>query len=218
MVFPLLGLFGGTFDPIHNGHLAVAEGLLSCLPLEEIQLIPCRLPPHGKHPIASIERRVAMIKLAICDKPHIVLNTIETERDGISYMIDTVKLCQKKFPNKALCLILATDVFSHLNEWYQWQGLLNHCHFIIAKRPTFSLPNETWMIELLKKHQTERIDALTLQPAGKILFQSPTPSTITSTEVRDYLAKGNFQAAASLLPKKVFDYIQLHRLYGPNGD
>lgn len=213
MSFPLLALFGGTFDPIHNGHLSVAEGLFKSLPFENIQLIPSRNPPNGKQPKVSLKERIAMIKLAIADKPFLKLNTMEIEREGISYTIDTLKSCQQIFRNKSLCLILATDVFSHLNEWHEWENILKYCHIIIAERPQFSLPKEKWDSELLKKHKTENAKDLHHLPTGKILLLKTTSSRITATEIRQNLAKEDYQAVATMLPKPVLDHIQKHELY-----
>lgn len=211
--FPMLGLFGGTFDPIHNGHLSVANGLLSRLPLEHIQLIPCKYSLEKKPPKAAVSDRLAMIKLAITDQPCLAINTLELERKSISYTIETLQVYRELFPNTSLCLILATDVFSYLNQWREWNNLLYYCHFIIAERPQFSLSQEPWLVDLCEQNKTEEPRDLALTLSGKILFQQPTQSKITATEIRRFLAVGNYGAVASMLPKTVLDYIRIHKCY-----
>lgn len=213
MEFYRVGLFGGTFDPIHNGHLAVALGILEVLPVHHIELVPCGIPPHGKQPVASIQDRVRMIELAIQDYPQLQLNKMEADRHEVSYTIDTLKQYHFLHPSYTICLILATDVMAHLNEWHHWQEILDYCHIIIANRPQFFLPKMIWMDELLKKHSVSDAHELFKKQQGCILSLKATPSIITATNVRHHLVKNEFEAVSALLPASVLDYIQKQGLY-----
>jgi len=133
----LIGLLGGTFDPIHKGHINIATALMQQLDFAQVQFIPCQRSPHREQPIASAEDRLAMIKLAIEPYDRFTVNTIEIKKPGPSYTIDTLRSIHAEQPNKALCFILAMDAFAHFNQWRQWQEILNHCHLIVVNRPWF---------------------------------------------------------------------------------
>ncbi len=211
--FSLLGLFGGTFDPMHNGHLAVVTGLLELLPFKAIHLMPCGIPPHKNMPIANAKQRYEMIKIAIEAYPKLVANDIEVRKQQPSYTLETLKELKKQYPNKALCLILATDAFASLNQWHQWHQLLDYCHLIIVERPQFSLPDTKWAHEFLEKTQTRDPQDLNRFQTGKVLFQRPTPSKMTATDIRHQLSLGQFKNISGLLNPKVISYIKKFNLY-----
>ncbi|WP_423063927.1 nicotinate-nucleotide adenylyltransferase [Candidiatus Paracoxiella cheracis] len=206
----LIGLLGGTFDPIHFGHLEIAERILKQLHFAEIQFIPSGHPPH-REPIASAKDRLAMIKLAIAPYKNFVLNAIETTTQQTSYTIDTLKKLKQQMQNKTLCFILATDAFSKFNQWKDWQSILDYCHLIIAPRPDFPLPDESWMRDLLAQHEVKSVNELYEKESGYILIQDISKSRISATKIRKAFATGHFPE--DMLPKSVIDYIRQHHLY-----
>ena len=137
----LVGLLGGTFNPIHFGHLRMAQELADALNLSEVHFIPSANPPHKSVPTVSAEHRAAMVQLAIADNPLFKLDTRELERMGASYTIDSLISLREEFGLEgkqqiSLCLIIGSDAFVHLNTWARWQELLNYCHIILVQRPT----------------------------------------------------------------------------------
>ena len=213
MTFSLLGLFGGTFDPIHKAHLFIVKELANKFSFKEIQLIPCGHPPHRDRPIASPTDRIKMIKRAIVNVPHLKINGIEIKRKGFSYTIDTLKSLCVSFPRQSLCFIMATDVFLHFNQWYRYKSILRYCHLIVVNRPGYPLLKEKWLNELLLQHQTSKEEDLNHAQSGKIIIQHLPTISVSATEIRCYLKEGNDTAVKLLLPEKVFDYIKRKRLY-----
>jgi nicotinate-nucleotide adenylyltransferase len=209
----LIGIFGGTFDPIHNGHLNVAETLYKNLPFTQIQFIPCGIPPHRTKPKASTADRLAMAKLATADFPGFVVNDLETKKTTPSYTIETLQTLQPTFADKIICLILSTDAFASLNTWHQWEKILNYCHIIVVNRIGHELPNTSWLEKILLQHQTKNPTDLTITPTGKILFQSADKIPISATHIRKQLAKGDITSIVPTIPPKVLEYIQQHHLY-----
>lgn len=209
----LLGILGGTFDPIHKAHLFIVNELASKLPFKEIQLMPCGYPPHRNAPIASSADRIEMIKRAIVNVPHFKINDIEIKRKGFSYTIDTLKSLRVSFPHQSLCFIMATDAFLHFNQWYNYQSILEYCHLIVVNRSDYPLPKGKWFDELLMQHQTNKEKDLNYMQSGKIIIQHLPTIPISSTEIRCYLKEGNDNAVRLLLPGKVFKYIKRNHLY-----
>ncbi|MFW0029078.1 MAG: nicotinate-nucleotide adenylyltransferase [Coxiella endosymbiont of Dermacentor nuttalli] len=212
MSFPLLGLFGGRFDPIHNGHLAILSQLAEKFPFKIIQLIPCSQPPHRQKPVASTLARLEMIKIAISNRPIFSVNDIEIVRENISYTIYTLQSLRNSFPNYSLCFILSTDTFSDFNLWHHYAQFLTYCHLIIINRLNYYLPLAKWLKTLLQ-HQTKDPNDLEQYLSGKIFFQQLSSCPISATEIRNYLVGGNYSAVQSMLPKPVLEYIKKHNLY-----
>ena len=214
----LVGLLGGTFNPIHFGHLRMAQELADALNLSEVRFIPSANPPHKSMPTVSAKHRAAMVQLAIADNPLFKLDTRELARIGASSTIDTLISLREELSLQdkqpiSLCLILGSDAFVHLNTWARWQELLNYCHIILVQRPTASkqakLPDE--LAVLLQDHYTEDLDDLTNNAAGYIHMQAITPLEISSTNIRNALIKK--LSARYLVPEKVIDYLVKHKLY-----
>ena len=214
----LVGLLGGTFNPIHFGHLRMAQELADALNLSEVRFIPSANPPHKSMPTVSAKHRAAMVQLAIADNPLFKLDTRELVRTGASYTIDTLISLREELSLQdkqpiSLCLILGSDAFVHLNTWARWQELLNYCHIILVQRPTASkqakLPDE--LAIFLQDHYTEDLVDLTNNAAGYIHMQAITPLEISSTNIRNALIKK--LSARYLAPEKVIDYLVKHKLY-----
>ena len=214
----LVGLLGGTFNPIHFGHLRMAQELADALNLSEVRFIPSANPPHKSMPTVSAKHRAAMVQLAIADNPLFKLDTRELARIGASYTIDTLISLRKELSQEdkqpiSLCLIIGSDAFVHLNTWARWQELLNYCHIILVQRPATSkqakLTDE--LAVFLQDHYTEDLDDLINNAAGYIHMQAITPLGISSTDIRNALK--NKLSARYLVPENVIDYLAKHKLY-----
>jgi len=215
----LVGILGGTFNPIHYGHLRMAQELADALGLKEVRFIPSANPPHKTTPIVSAEHRAAMVKLAIADNALFKLDTRELKRSGASYTIDTLislteELGREIDQNIAFCLIMGSDAFAKLNTWHRWQELLNYCHIVLVQRPSILL-NQPKLAEeltvLLHDHYTENITDLASKTTGYIHMQKITAQDISATRIRDNLKMGI--SPRYLIPNKVIEYIQHENLY-----
>ena len=212
MSFPLLGLFGGRFDPIHNGHLAVLNQLVEKFPFKIIQLIPCGQPPHRQQPTASALDRLEMTKRAIVNCPIFSVNDIEVVKKEVSYTIYTLQSLRNSFPDHSLCFILSTDTFSDFNLWHHYTQFLTYCHLIVINRANYHLPSVKWL-EILLRHRTKDSNDLKQSLSGKIFFQQFPHYPISATEIRSYLVEGNYAAVKSMFPGSVLKYIKKHDLY-----
>ena len=210
----LIGLLGGTFNPIHNGHLRLAQELADALNFNEVRFIPSANPPHKTVPKVSAQHRAAMVQLAISDNPLFNLDIRELDRLGASYTIDTLISLQEELGGSvALCLIMGSDAFAKLNTWHRWQALLDYCHIILVQRPTSAtqpqLADE--LSALLHDHYTENVSDLADENAGYIHMQKITALDITATNIRAQLESG--YSPRYLMPDNVLDYIKHNQLY-----
>jgi nicotinate-nucleotide adenylyltransferase len=207
-----IGILGGTFDPIHYGHLRPALDLLEELELAEIRFIPCRIPAHRGTPLITAEQRLALVQLATDGQPGFVTDDRELRRDGLSYMFDTLaSLREDSGDEMPLCLILGTDAFRELHTWHRWQELPGLAHIVVMQRPGLLKP----LIPVLEAFTTPRVVydrfALRRKPAGGILFQPVTQLNISATQIRALLARG--QSPRYLLPEVVLASIHTQSLY-----
>lgn len=210
----LIGLFGGTFDPIHAGHLSVANQLISHLPFATIHFIPCAQPVHRPPPVAEAIHRLAMIKYAIQNEPRFVANDCEIERGGLSYTIDTARRFIEKDKDKSShALIISTEAFQHFHHWKSWKALLTFVHVVIVNRPGHAMPLYAPILNaLLKQRQSHHPKALLEKAYGNIFyFPLPHAICISSTDIRKTLAQGN--TPNHFLHPTVAQYIQRHQLY-----
>jgi nicotinate-nucleotide adenylyltransferase len=212
-----IGLLGGTFNPIHFGHLRMAQELADALNFNEVRFIPSANPPHRTTPEVSAQHRAAMVQLAISDNPLFTVDTRELERTGASYMIDTlISLRNELGENNTLCLIMGSDAFVKLDTWHHWQKLLDYCHIILVQRPNIA-PDQpklsAALTALLHDHYTENVDDLVHKSAGYIHMQKITPLDVSATKIREMIATND--EVKYLLPDNVLAYIKQHRLYKP---
>jgi len=128
-----IGVFGGEFDPIHNGHLRTAFELWQELRLTEVRIVPTGSPPHREPPYASAELRLHMVRAAIADQPAFMVDDRETRRTGMSFSVDTLTELRAEFPNRSLCLLLGMDAFLGLPNWHRWREILDLAHVVDRK-------------------------------------------------------------------------------------
>jgi nicotinate-nucleotide adenylyltransferase len=205
----MIGVFGGTFDPVHNGHLRSAVELLDVFDLNEIRLIPCGQPPHRATPMTSGLHRARMLELAVNNRSRWVVDRREIERPGYSFMVDTLKSLKKDFPHETLLLAIGADAFCHFTRWHEWQRIFVYAHVLVMTRPGYTFPE---LEPFLLSKKTEALSSLKQQQAGSLLFYTVTPLDISASQIRDLICAG--QRADFLLPDAVLDYIHFHRLYG----
>lgn len=208
----LIGILGGTFDPIHNGHLRPALEVLEALGLTEVRFIPSRRPPHREQPAATVAQRLAMLELAIADQPGFRIDDRELRRDGPSYMVDTLRSLRTQLGEDcSLCLILGTDAFDGLQSWHRWQEIPELVHLVVLHRPGAGLPLSQVLGDLVGQRKLHHAQDLRVRPAGGILFQPVTQLDISATAIRAQLAAGN--SPRYLLPETVWAYIRDQDLY-----
>jgi nicotinate-nucleotide adenylyltransferase len=207
-----MGILGGTFDPIHFGHLRLALEVSESLQLDCIHFIPCYRPPHRHMPIAATYHRVNMIALAIQEEPAFHLNKIEIECRQISYSIDTLIKLRECYPATTFFLVLGMDAFEQFESWHRFREILSFAHLVVAYRPPYQLPaNESSIKTFLNQHLIEKKDLVDYPYGGGILLQPITALDISASLIRKQLALG--LNPRYLLPETVYDYIQQHQIY-----
>ena len=208
-----IGLFGGTFDPIHNGHLKIASEMLRLLNLSELRFIPCALPSHRSLPLVSACDRAAMLDLAIETEPRFVCDRREIDRIGPSFTIDTLAEIREELgPSCPLIFLMGSDAIHSIDSWKQWKLLLNYTHLFIVNRPGVSVgfPNHIW--EWIKMYQVSNLDCLDLTSNGHIFITSVNALEISATEVRNMLCH-RLPNVNRLLPRCVLDFVKQNDLY-----
>ncbi len=185
-----IGLFGGTFDPIHNGHLRTAIEIREALRLGEVRFMPTGNPPHRDHPQASADMRLALVRAAVADQPGFTVDDREVRRTGVSYSVDTLIELRQEFPTRSLCLLLGMDAFLGLPNWHRWNEILQLAHVVVAHRPGWKAPTQGPLGEAMVDHGTGAIRDLHDAPSGRIYVQAVTQLEISSTELRQLLATG----------------------------
>ena len=185
-----MGVFGGTFDPIHYGHLRTAFEMLQSLRFGEVAFMPCGDPPHRDKPAASAELRLAMVRVAVEGQNGFTVDGRELLREGPSYSVDTLASLRGENPTRSIALIIGMDAFLGLPKWHQWREILNLAHIVVAHRPGWRAPDMGPLGDMLAAAGTHRIEDLHLAQSGHIYVHDVTQLEISSTEVRELVAAG----------------------------
>jgi nicotinate-nucleotide adenylyltransferase len=185
-----VGIFGGTFDPIHYGHLRTAFELLLALQLRELRFVPAADPPHRGPPQVGARQRLEFVRLATADQPGFVVDDRELRRGGPSYSVLTLEELRAELPGVPLCLIVGMDAFRGLPTWHRWTELLELAHVVVAPRPGWAVPTDGVLGELLAARRADDVAALHAAPSGRIHVEPVTQLEISSTELRELLAAG----------------------------
>ena len=185
-----IGVFGGTFDPVHYGHLRTAFELWQLLRLAEVRFLPTGNPPHRDQPLAGAELRLRMVRAAVAGQPAFTVDDREIRRSGVSYSVDTLAELRTEFPRRSLCLLLGMDAFLGLPHWHRWRELLELAHVVVAHRPGWKAPTHGPLGEVMVDHGTGSIRDLHDQPAGKVYIHAVTQLEISSTELRQLILAG----------------------------
>ncbi|MCC5812965.1 MAG: nicotinate-nucleotide adenylyltransferase [Ectothiorhodospiraceae bacterium] len=207
----LLGIFGGTFDPVHNAHLRVALDIAEAGRLEELRLIPCHIPPHKATPSVDARQRMALLRLAVRDEPLFRVDDRELRRDGPSYTADTLRSLRAEFPDRHLCLLIGTDSFHGLPGWSRWRELAEHAHLVVMQRPNHGVEMPGELEQWLQGRQARGWDELHRQAAGLVLFQQVAQLEISATDLRERAARGG--SLRYLVPDAVWEHIRTNGLY-----
>jgi len=206
-----IGIFGGTFDPIHIGHLRIALELKELLGLDEMRLLPCHQPPHRDRPRATSAQRAEMLRIALQDCADLQLDERELQRDKPSYTYETLLDLRAELGSEvSLVLCMGEDAFAGLPGWYCWQELIRLAHIAVIARPGWTVPESGEARDLLDRHERDA-RSLDESPAGAIVLQSPRLLPISATEIRQQIRAG--KSAQFLVPDAVWNYIKANQLY-----
>jgi nicotinate-nucleotide adenylyltransferase len=206
-----IGVLGGTFDPVHIGHLRGALEVAESLALDELRLTPSARPPHRDTPQMSAQDRLAMVECAVAGVPPLVVDARELQRDKPSYTIDTLELMRAELAvDDQVFLLLGWDAFCGLPTWHRWEELLQHCHILVLQRPDADSEPPDALRNLLAARSVS--DPLAHKgPSGQIAFVWQTPLAVSATQIRQLLASG--KSVRFLVPDAVLAYIDAHGLY-----
>lgn len=206
-----VGILGGTFDPVHIGHLRGALEVAELFALDEVRLVPSARPPHRERPQVSADDRLAMVRCAVEGVPPLTVDDRELHRERPSYTIDTLESLRSELAaDDQLFLVLGWDAFCGLPSWHRWEELLLHCHLLVLQRPDADVEAPDALRNLLAARSVSDPQAL-CGTGGQIAFVWQTPLEISATQLRERLAQG--RSIRFLVPDAVLAYIQAHGLY-----
>ena len=216
-----IGLLGGTFDPIHFGHLRLAEELAEILQLDQVRFIPAGQPPHRGQPRAAAQHRLEMVRRAVAGNPRFRLDAREIQRDAPSYSVDTLTALRAEMATELaaetpLVLFMGSDAFLGLTTWHRWRQIFDLAHIAVAHRPGYSLAS--WEDALpdtlrtcLSTRRCEQAADILEKPAGRVFLHTITQLDISASQIRDRALRG--KSLRYLLPDSVIDYINENHLY-----
>lgn len=206
-------MFGGTFDPIHNGHLRPMLEVMQGLGCRETLVVPARVPPHRPQPRLDTGQRLALVREALAECPGFTVDTRELSRSGPSYMVDTLRsLRRERGEHEGLCLVLGMDAFLGLPRWYRWEELSALAHLVVLDRPGSPRPRAGVLHDWLSRRQVAEAAELRRQPAGGVLFQPVSQLDISATAIRRLLAQG--RSARFLMPERCWQRLARAGWYG----
>jgi len=204
----MIGIFGGTFDPVHYGHLRSALEVYEIFGLSKLLLIPSAQPPHRAQPEASAIQRFQMLELAVGNKTELCVDARELDRNKPSYMVDTLASLSEDYPQESLLLFIGNDAFKQLTSWHEWRRLFDLAHIIVMTRPGTEIDT---LDAFFKQRHCQQLTELASFKAGKLYFQQVTSLDISATAIRQMII--NQQNPGFLLPDSVIAYIRQHQLY-----
>ena len=207
----MIGIYGGTFDPVHFGHLRPALEVQQVLGLKEVRFIPAGQPPHRDIPHATTTQRLSMLRAAIDDQPGFVVDEREVQRAGPSYMVDTLASLRTELGAVPLCLILGYDAFLGLASWHEWHRLIELAHLVITHRPGWNHDTLSEELQSLVKRHAMTTAQLPEASAGGVAFVEVTQLDISATRIREQIHAG--QDIRYLLPEPVYRIIHEQNLY-----
>jgi nicotinate-nucleotide adenylyltransferase len=216
----MIGILGGSFDPVHCGHLRLALEICEGLKLQQVRLIPSGTPPHRTPPVASATQRLGMLKVAIAGELSLYVDEREIHRSGPSYTIDTLISLRAELDNTPLCLILGMDAFLGLDKWWRWLEIIELAHIVVAHRPGYDAQTDLSAADsrinvdlagLLADRLTTDAQQLADKPAGAILYWPVTQLSISSSHIRSLIAAG--QSPRYLMPEAVANTIKSQGIY-----
>ncbi len=208
----MICILGGTFDPVHFGHLRTALDVQQALGIPRLRLLPCRTPPHRPEPHLPAAGRLELLELAVRNEPALQIDTRELEREGPSWMVDTLEsLRDETGPEEPLCLALGMDALGGLSDWHRWRDIIALCHLVVMQRPGSDWPVEGEVADWLQDARVENVAQLYSAAAGRAAAVAVRQLDISSTDIRALLAAG--KNARYLLPEVVLERITQENWY-----
>ena len=205
-------MFGGTFNPIHFGHINLANHLVDYLQVKSVRMIPCAIPAHREAPNVSAEHRMAMLALATAENNAIVADDLELKRASTSFSIDSVIQVRQDIGAKTpLFLCLGMDSISTIDSWHRWSDLLDNSHIVACSRPNYQLPKDGVVANWIEQHLCEDLTQLKKQPHGYVHLCKIPLLDISSSSIRDSVKCG--KNIDHMTTQSVINYIKKHSLY-----
>jgi len=221
MVSLPIGIFGGTFNPVHHGHLRSALDICEHLQLQEILMMPTFMSPHKMHShqghdieyVSNNAHRLSMLRAATKHCEKLSVSEFELNDAQVSYTVNTIAHFRTKFPNTPLCFLMGMDSFVNFTRWHRWQDILVECHLVVSQRPGYDINENDEINTLLATHQTSDISDLHESLGGSIYFHHAHPLSISSSSIRQLVQTQ--KSITYLTPPSVENYIIKHALYRP---
>lgn len=208
---PAIGILGGTFDPVHYGHLLPAQETMQKLALAQMRLMPNHIPPHRPQPIASAQQRLIMLQLAVSSMPGFTVDDRELRHHRPSYTIDTLIQMRLELAETPLCFLIGMDSLLSLPHWHRWRELTDYAHLIVSVRPGWTAPRQGELADFILQHQIDDPADLHRHIQGGLYWMQNTPVDLSATQLRADLAAG--RAVAGRIPAATADYLQQQRIY-----
>ncbi|GAA0848905.1 hypothetical protein GCM10009113_27500 [Marinobacter szutsaonensis] len=216
---PMHVIYGGTFDPIHHGHLRLAIELCDRLEVDRVSLVPCHIPPHRGDTGATASQRLKLLELAVQGESRLHIDDRELRRAGASYTADTLRQLRRELgADHPLVMVVGTDAFAGFDRWREWESIPELAHIVVVRRPGPGLDPEGTPATLLAKRKVEDVRSLRTSPAGCVLELDPPLLDISATGIRERIAVG--RSPRYLIPDSVWEEIRQQGLYGacPEGN
>ncbi len=212
-----IGLFGGTFDPVHYGHLRAGEEIRQAFSLSWVEFLPARIPPHKtQKPLTEVKHRLAMLRLAVEGNPYFRVSEVEATREGVSYLVDTLIAYREHYPSDvSLYFILGMDSFLEIATWHRYAELFSLSNFVVITRPGYERPalSEVVSEQVASSFEPSRQekDCLEHRDGHRIFFRDTTLLDIAASRLRAWIREG--RSVRYLIPEGVWAYVQENGLY-----
>ena len=208
----MIGIFGGTFDPVHIGHVRTALDIREDLALDEVRLMPCNVSPHRSAPLASGAQRLAMLQAAIHGEPGLSIDDRELHRPAPSYTVDTLLALRAELGDTLpLCLMMGMDSFQALHTWHRWRDIITLAHIVVMTRPGWLPPTQGEVAELIMQHGVYDPARLRDASAGHVLLRPVSQLDISASRIRSAVQAG--RSARYWVPDSVWDFIKKEGIY-----
>ncbi|MET6758144.1 MULTISPECIES: nicotinate-nucleotide adenylyltransferase [unclassified Pseudoalteromonas] len=207
----MIAIFGGTFDPVHLGHLNMAQQCVNVFNLDTLYFMPCALPAHKAAPGISTQHRINMLNAAIAPHPHFELDLRELNRAGPSYSLLSLQELRKEHPTTPILFLIGMDSFNNLDKWFEWKAITQLCHIVVYQRPAQHCTVTGELKSYMQRANAGEVAALKHSLAGKLYFLPGEMLDAASSTIRKQLKKSNKKN--ELLPDAVSHYIEVHQLY-----
>ncbi|ORU91975.1 MAG: nicotinate-nicotinamide nucleotide adenylyltransferase [Cycloclasticus sp. symbiont of Bathymodiolus heckerae] len=208
-----IGIYGGTFDPVHLGHVSAARDIQEKLSLDTVQMVLSANPPHRKKPVLSSEDRFKLLTLALNEETGLQADDCEMQRQGPSYMVDTLRYYRQQKPKASLVLILGMEAFNGLQSWHEWENIIGLAHIVVTDRAGFDNVLKPALKEYVTPYLTDDKAQLKKLTHGKICYQPVDSVAVSATDIRQQIAEG--KSVQHMLAESCWKMIQQQKFYTP---